>query len=370
MIINYNYTCNLGNDNHFQLNFRKDEGMKQGKEQYDDSKAAKLKRKRVLLFISCICLVILSIVYGLAKGSVPLTITDVWNGLTVKGETLQYQIVWNLRLPRILTGLLVGMCLAVAGAILQGIMRNPLADPGIIGISSGAGLVAIITMLILPQYMGVLPFAAFIGAFVAAACVYLLAWDGGVSPLRLILAGVAINTLLGAITSAVMILHSDRVQAVLPWLMGGLSERSWPHFWMIFPYAMVGLTISLFAARTANILRLGDDAAKLLGHKVEKSRFLLILLSTFLAGAAVSVAGLLGFVGLVVPHIIRMMIGDDYRYLIPISALFGGMLVVFADTIARSWFDPIELPVGILLASVGGPFFLYLLRKGKVMGSK
>ncbi|MCH1625904.1 FecCD family ABC transporter permease [Ferdinandcohnia quinoae] len=329
-----------------------------------------LQRKRALLFICCLLLAIASIIYGLATGSVTLSLTEIWNGLTEKNDSLEYQIIWNIRLPRILTGLLVGMCLAVSGGLLQGIMRNPLADPGIIGISSGAGLVAIVTMLIFPQYTSLLPFGAFLGAFIAAAAVYMIAWDGGVSPLRLILAGVAINTLLGAITSAVMILHSDKVQAVLPWLMGGLSERSWPHFWMIFPYAVVGLILSLFATRTANILRLGDDAAKLLGHNVEKSRFLLILLSTFLAGAAVSVAGLLGFVGLVVPHIIRLMIGDDYKYLIPISALFGGLLVAFADTAARSWFDPIELPVGILLATAGGPFFLYLLRKGKVMGSK
>lgn len=342
----------------------------QAKEILQDNTQSNLQKKRLFLLIGCFIVVVLSIIYGLATGSVPLTVSEVWTGLTQKSDALEYQIVWNLRLPRILTGLLVGMCLAVSGAILQGIMRNPLADPGVIGISSGAGLVAIITMLIFPQFMGLLPLGAFIGAFIAAALVYLLAWDGGVSPLRLILAGVAINTLLGAVTSAIMILYSDKVQAVLPWLMGGLSERSWPHFWTILPYAVLGLFISLFAARTANILRLGDDAAKLLGHNVEKNRFLLILLSTFLAGAAVSVAGLLGFVGLVVPHIIRMMIGDDYRYLIPISALFGGFLVVFADTVARSWFDPIELPVGILLATVGGPFFLYLLKKGKVVSSK
>lgn len=342
----------------------------QAKEILQDNTQSNLQKKRQFLLIGCFIVVVLSIIYGLATGSVPLTVSEVWTGLTQKSDALEYQIVWNLRLPRILTGLLVGMCLAVSGAILQGIMRNPLADPGVIGISSGAGLVAIITMLIFPQFMGLLPLGAFIGAFIAAALVYLLAWDGGVSPLRLILAGVAINTLLGAVTSAIMILYSDKVQAVLPWLMGGLSERSWPHFWTILPYAVLGLFISLFAARTANILRLGDDAAKLLGHNVEKNRFLLILLSTFLAGAAVSVAGLLGFVGLVVPHIIRMMIGDDYRYLIPISALFGGFLVVFADTVARSWFDPIELPVGILLATVGGPFFLYLLKKGKVVSSK
>ncbi len=326
-----------------------------------------VEKKRVYLLISCFVLVILTLIYGLATGSVTLTMSEVVNGLFGETGTMEHQIVWNLRLPRLLTGLLVGMCLAVSGGILQGIMRNPLADPGIIGVSSGAGLVAVSTMLIFPAYTGLVPVGAFIGAFIAAAFVYVLAWNGGVAPLRLILAGVAINTLLGALTSGVMIVYSDKVQTVLSWLMGGLSGKSWPHLQMILPYAVIGLILSLFASRSVNILRLGDDVAKLLGYNVEKHRFLLLLLSTFLAGAAVSVAGLLGFVGLVVPHIVRLLIGNDYKFLLPISALLGGALVVFADTAARSWFEPIELPVGVLLAVIGAPFFLYLLRSGKVM---
>lgn len=346
---------------------------KVGKEKMDHlepdvhtKKNAALRKKRHILIIICLVLFVLSIFYGLTTGSVTLDFADVLNALKGNEDTLEHQIVWNLRLPRLLTSLLVGMCLAVSGSILQGVMRNPLADPGVIGVSAGAGLVAIITMLIFPEYTNLLPLGAFLGAFVAATFVYLLAWNGGVSPLRLILAGVAINSLLGAITSAVMILHSDKVQTVLPWLMGGLSGRSWPHFKMILPYALVGLTLSFFASRPANILRLGDSTAKLLGYRVERSRFFLLLLSTFLAGTAVSVAGLVGFVGLVVPHIVRLLIGDDYKYLLPVSMLLGGILVAFADTAARSWFDPIELPVGILLATLGAPFFLVLLRKEKL----
>lgn len=326
-----------------------------------------LQKKRNIVIIVGFILIIFSIIYGLTTGSVTLTVKQVIMGLFGEANSMEHQIVWNLRLPRILTGLLVGMCLAVSGAILQGVMRNPLADPGIIGISSGAGLVAVSMMMIFPHLTHFVPLGAFVGAFIAASFIYVLAWNGGVSPLRLILAGVAINSLLGAITSGIMIIYSDKVQNVLSWLVGGLSGKSWPHLQLILPYALTGLFLSLFASRSVNILRLGDDVAKLLGHHVDRHRTLLIALSTFLAAAAVSVAGLLGFVGLVVPHIVRLLIGNDYKYVLPISALLGGVFVTLADTAARSWFEPIELPVGVLLAVIGAPFFLFLLRKGKVM---
>lgn len=325
------------------------------------------KKRRWFVLIACICLAILSIIYGLTTGAVSIPVVDVWNSLFGSEEVLYRQVVYDLRLPRVLTGLLVGACLAVAGALLQGVMRNPLADPGIVGVSSGAGLVAVIMMILFPTHLEYLPMGAFIGALAATLIVYGLAKTGsGGSPYKIILAGIAVNSLLGAGTTAVMILNSDSVQAVLPWLAGGLGGRSWPHFYIILPYAITGLILSIFAIRPANLLLLGDEVAKLLGLNVEKSRFFLIVLAAFLAGAAVSVAGLIGFTGLVVPHITRMLVGNDYKYLLPISALGGGFLVVFADTVARSWFDPIELPVGILLAFIGAPFFLYLLHSGGI----
>lgn len=325
------------------------------------------KKRRWIVFIIVICLVLLSIVYGLTTGSVSIPVGDVWDAIFGSEKGLHRQIIYDLRLPRILTGLLVGSSLATAGALLQGVMRNPLADPAIVGVSSGAGLVAVIMMILFPIHLQYLPIGAFIGALVATLVIYVLANSGsGGSPYKIILAGIAVNSLLGAATTAVMILNSDSVQAVLPWLAGGLGGRSWPHFYTILPYAATGLFLSIFAIKHANLLLLGDEVAKLLGHNVEKSRLFLIVLSAFLAGAAVSVAGLIGFVGLVVPHIIRMLVGNDYKYLLPISALGGAFLVVFADTVARSWFDPIELPVGILLAFIGAPFFLYLLHKGGI----
>ncbi|WP_240420247.1 FecCD family ABC transporter permease [Paenibacillus periandrae] len=323
-------------------------------------------RRKLIIIVIPLLLVIVSF-YGLTYGSVPISLRDIWSVFTNGGQPIHEKIIMNLRLPRVLIGILTGACLAVSGALLQGVMRNPLADPGIIGVSAGGGLAAVITMILLPQFGYLLPPLAFAGSFATALLIYGLAWDKGSSPLKIILAGVAINALLGAVMNGIMVFYSDRVQAVLPWLAGGLSGRSWHHLEFMAPYAIIGLVLSLLTIKSANLLLLGDDSAKLLGMKIEMHRILLILLAAFLAGIAVSVAGLIGFVGLVVPHAIRLLTGEDYRYLLPLSMLGGAVLVVLSDTIARSWFDPLELPVGILLACLGAPFFLYLLKKRRIV---
>jgi len=320
--------------------------------------------RNVTVCVSSIALLLIAVLVGLMSGSIPIPAGEVWTSLLQATDTEARQIVWNLRLPRILTGMLAGICLAIAGAFLQGVFRNPLADPGIIGVSSGGGLAAVVIMILFPEQIAFLPIAAFTGALTAAIVVYALSWKGGASPLRLILAGVAVNSLLGAAMTALMILNSEKVQAVLPWMSGSLNGRNWPHFETLLPYTVIGMIASIFLIKQANLLVLGDDAAKVLGSKVEAGRLWIILLSTFMAGAAISIVGMVGFVGLVVPHIVRLLVGSDYRLLLPISAIGGGMLVIAADTAARSWFDPIEFPVGILLALLGAPFFLYLLRRG------
>ncbi|MCM3272469.1 FecCD family ABC transporter permease [Paenibacillus elgii] len=326
------------------------------------NKQQRLLRRKLLCIAAPILLLAVAF-YGIAYGSVSLSLQEVWTVFMASGPPAHEKIVMNLRVPRVLVGMLTGACLAAAGALLQGVMKNPLADPGIIGVSAGGGLAAIMAMIVFPQLSYLLPALAFLGALITSVVIYGLAWDKGASPLKIILAGVAINALLGAVTNGLMVTYSDRVQAVLPWLAGGLSGRSWHHLQFMAPYAITGLVLSVLAIKPANLLLLGDDAAKLLGQKVEVQRLLLILLSSLLAGAAVSVAGLVGFVGLVVPHAIRLLAGEDYRFLLPLSIVGGAALVVLADTIARSWFDPIELPVGILLAGLGAPFFLFLLKK-------
>ncbi|TDF91734.1 FecCD family ABC transporter permease [Paenibacillus piri] len=323
-------------------------------------------RRKLIIAIVPVLLLIVTL-YGLSSGSVAISLRQLWDVAANAGQPIHEKIIINLRLPRVLIGLLVGACLAASGALLQGVMKNPLADPGIIGVSAGGGLAAIISMIVFPQYSYLLPILAFLGSLATSLVIYGLAWDKGASPLKIILAGVAMNALLGAITSGFMVIYSDRVQAVLPWLAGGLSGRSWYHLEFMAPYALVGLTLTVFAIKPANLLLLGDDPAKLLGQKVELQRFLIILLSSLLAGTAVSVAGLVGFVGLIVPHAIRLLIGEDYRFLLPLSIAGGALLVVLSDTVARSWFDPLELPVGILLAALGAPFFLFLLKKRRIV---
>lgn len=322
-----------------------------------------LARKRVVWLSGMSILLLIACVVSLMVGSVSFNLQEIWQGLTNADDTLARRIVWDLRLPRMLVGLAVGMCLAVSGTILQGIMRNPLADPGIIGISSGAGLMAVLILIVFPAYSLLLPLAAFVGACATAVLIYMLSWRGGSSPVRIILVGVAINAIIGAVMGALMLLYSDRVQAVLPWLSGGIAGAGWHQVKMIIGYAGVALVLAVFMTRHLRILRLGDEVAKLLGNNVERSRFMLIILSTLLAGIAVSVSGLIGFVGLVVPHIMRRVVGGDDRILLPASALGGGLIVVLADTVARTVFNPIELPVGILLSFLGGPFFLYMIQK-------
>ena len=242
-------------------------------------------------------------------------------------------------------------------------MKNPLADPHIIGISSGAGLAGIAILLMLPDESWLVTPVAFLGAMVAAVCIYILAWKNGIRPVRIILAGVAVSAFLGAGISALMIFYSDRVHSALMWMVGGLSARSWPHVEMMWPYTLLGVILALIGARSINILQLGDDIAKGLGLRVELTRILLTAVAALLAASAVSVVGLLGFVGLIVPHAARLMVGTDYRFLLPASAILGAAVVTISDTIARVAFSPVELPVGILMAVFGAPFFLFLLRR-------
>jgi iron complex transport system permease protein len=320
-------------------------------------------RRLILLFVMFIALAVSGALISIMLGSVKISLPEILTALAGEGAGTHGQILMNIRLPRTLVAALVGIDLALSGAILQAIMKNPLADPHIIGISSGAGLMGIIVMLLFPEHSALITPAAFLGAMGAAMLIYILAWKNGIQPIRIILAGVAVSAFLGAGISALMILYSDRVHSALMWMVGGLSARSWPHVAMLWPYTLVGGILALLSARQLNILQLGDEMAKSLGLRVELTRLLLTAVAALLAASAVSVVGLLGFVGLIVPHMARLIVGSDHRVLLPASAILGAAVLMYSDTVARVAFAPVELPVGILMAALGAPFFLFLLRR-------
>ena len=318
---------------------------------------------RVTILILFAFLAVLGAFLSLTKGSSVITMSQIVELLLNPGMDPQSQIIWNIRMPRTIVGALVGINLSLSGAILQAIMRNPLADPHIIGISSGAGLAGVVIMILFPALEYLITPVAFVGAMLAAICIYILAWKNGIKPVRIILAGVAVSAFLSAGISGLMIFYSDIVHGALMWMVGGLAARSWPHVSIILPYAAIGLVLALASASYLNILQLGDEMARGLGVNVEVTRIVMTAIAALLAASAVSVVGLLGFVGLVVPHAARLLIGSDYRFLLPAAALLGVAIVTLSDTFARVIFAPIELPVGIIMAFLGAPFFLFLLRR-------
>lgn len=277
-------------------------------------------------------------------------------------------MVFTFRLPRILLAFLVGAALGTSGAIMQGITRNALAEPGILGISAGAGLAAVMLIVYGGEFpLAYLPWAAFGGALLTATAIYLLAWkDGGSSPIRLILIGVAFAAVLGSlITFALVFGDINDVQQAYIWLTGSVYGSSWEHVRTLGSWLLVLLPVAILSARQLNTLGLGDDVARGLGMRLERQRGLLLVISVGLAAAAVSVAGTVGFVGLVAPHITRRLVGPAHEGLIPITALFGGGLLVLADLIGRWVIAPSELPIGIVTALIGAPYFMYLLYRQK-----
>ena len=321
-----------------------------------------MKIFKIILFSA---LAVAGFFFSLTHGSVEISAGEVFTNFFVESLTdeTRRQILENIRLPRTIAAMLVGINLALSGAILQAVMKNPLADPHIIGISSGAGLFGIFVLLIYDDAGALMTPAAFIGAMLAAILIYILAWKDGIKPIRIILAGVAVSAFLGAGISALLIFHSEKVHGALMWMVGGFSARSWTHVQLLYPYTIVGTILTILSARHLNILQLGDEVAKGLGLRVHLTRTFLTALAALLAASAVCVAGLLGFVGLIIPHTARLLIGSDYRFLLPATAFLGAAVVIFSDTFARVIFAPIELPVGILMAALGAPFFLYLLRR-------
>lgn len=310
------------------------------------------------------------VVLGLRFGSLPITNWDAINALVnYSPDSYEQTVVRYLRLPRMVIGLGVGAALAVAGAAMQATTRNPLADPSILGVNSGAAL-GIITAVYLGQLTHPLHFVwfAFAGGMVAAAIVYAFGsvGSGGVSPVKLALAGVVVTALLNSWLTAVLLLHQETLDVIRFWLAGSLAGRDINVFYAVLPFLAVGVVGMLLAGNQLNVLSLGDDTARVLGMPIGKIRMLVTALSVLMVGAAVAAAGPIGFVGLAVPHIVRGFVGPDYRWVLPFCVVFGPLMLLSADILGRVIARPGEVHVGIVTAFVGAPFLIWLARRRQV----
>lgn len=318
------------------------------------------KKMLVLLLLAAACAV--STLASLCVGTVSYSIGESLRALADPDSAARL-IVWNVRLPRILCGGMVGICLSLAGCILQGVMRNHLASPSTIGVTSGASFMGYFTLVAFPQYARILPAAAIFGSFATTLLIYFLAYEKGVSPVRMILSGMAVSAVFGACNDLIRTFFSDRLANAASFLTGTLNGCVWSNFSMILPYMAAGIFVCFFLPPKMNLLMLGDEMANSLGLRTERFRLFLIAAASLLSGASVAVAGLIGFVGLIVPHIARLIVGSDYRFLFPASVFLGYALVVTCDTVGRVILPVGNLSVSIVLSFIGAPFFLYLLRK-------
>ncbi|BAY91123.1 MULTISPECIES: FecCD family ABC transporter permease [unclassified Tolypothrix] len=326
--------------------------------------------RRVPLMLLCLAVaVMVAMVMNLGRGEYPISPLDIVKtllGIDTSNPDHGF-VIYNLRLPRTLVAFMVGMALAISGTIFQGIARNPLADPGIIGINAGASLAAVAVIVLFPSTpIYTLPLSAFVGALLMAGLIYSLAWNNGSSPVLFILMGVGLSAIASAFTS-LLITFGDiySVSDALVWLAGSVYGRTWEQVFSFLPWLIIFIPMAMILARHLNVLNLGDDVAKGLGTRVEWQRGLLVLVGVALAGAAVATAGMIGFVGLITPHLGRQLVGTNHQGLIPTSALLGGMLVVASDFFGRTIFAPIEIPCGVVTAAIGAPYFLYLLIRNR-----
>lgn len=323
-----------------------------------------LALRKGLTFCAALSLLLLGLLASVALGAVDIPLARSLQHLLTPGDSSESLIVWTLRLPRALVALLAGAALGVSGALLQGVTRNPIADPGILGVEAGASLAILLLVVFFPA-LGTLAFVplAFVGGALAAALAFSIAAGIGLTPLRLALSGVAVAALTGALSRSVQILFEARAQTALFSLAGSVAGRSWTHVQAAAPWVLGGLLLAFLSARRVNLLALGEDVARSLGVNAARQALTLTALSVLLAASAVSVVGPIGFVGLIIPHVARALVGPDYRLALPLSALLGAGLLLWADVAARLIDRPNETPVGILVSALGAPFFVYLARR-------
>ncbi|AEE95953.1 FecCD family ABC transporter permease [Mahella australiensis] len=344
-----------------------------------------MKNKGRLLFsafmLAMVVILFLSILLAVSLGAADIAMADAF-GVLIKPlpivgrwvnasyDDAYYSIVWGIRLPRVLLAATVGMGLAVAGTAFQGLLQNPMADPYVLGVSSGASFGATISIVlgIGSGFMGLAgsTIAAFVGAVLTMAAVYTLGRAGRKSSMvTLLLAGIAVSSFLSAMVSFMMILNHDKLESIVLWTMGSFATASWASLYISFPIIFIGGVVLLSMSKEMNALLMGDETALHLGVDVNKIRKLLLVVGSLITASAVSVSGIIGFVGLIIPHVVRLFTGPDHRRLLPAATVSGAIFMIISDTLARTLMAPIEIPVGIITSLVGGPFFLYLLVRNR-----
>ena len=317
-----------------------------------------MHQNKRLIKVTIIVFVILSSILGLFLGTIQLNLKNLFTP-----GSMDNLIFFQVRFPRVIVGLFVGAALSLSGTILQAIMRNSLASPNIIGVNAGAGLFVTFSTIFYPELFFLKPFIAFLGAFLTTLLIYKASYVNGIRPLRMVLAGVAVSALANSLISLSYILNPDNMKSMLSFSIGSLSLMENRDILLILPSLIIGGTVCIITARKMNIMMLGDDIALNLGVRVESFRLLMIIISSLLASSAVAVVGLLGFIGLIVPHIVKLIIGNDYKDIYIYSMLFGGAFLVFSDTVSRVIVAPYELPVGIVTTMIGAIFFIFLVRR-------
>lgn len=330
---------------------------------------AKYARWSIIIVILSLALVA-AIIICLSIGVVSIPFDQVISILLGGGSERDRHIVLNLRLPRVLLGVIVGASLAVAGATMQGLFRNPMASPSVIGISAGAAFGASLALVLGVSWVSgafAIPAMAFLFAFITLFLVYAVSRDrrGYVPVETLLLAGIAIGALFNALVSALQYFAGDKLSGVVFWLMGGLNNATWDQILISVPAAILGCSIIMMLSRDLNAIMVGEEQAGNLGINVNQVRMILLLAASLVTAIAVSVAGTIGFVGLIIPHVLRILVGPDHRVLLPASIIGGALFMVATDTLARTIISPAELPVGIITSIMGAPFFIYLLMSRK-----
>lgn len=321
-------------------------------------------RKKILSFVLTAVALFVLFIFAVNTGSLKVSPSELFSGLFIEYNP-DVATIYDLRFPRIFIAMLGGAATAVSGVLLQAVMKNPLANPGIIGVSSGASLVAVIVTAFFPSLFFLTPMLAFIGGLVAFLLVYSLSWKGGLSPLRIILVGVAVNALCTGLMSAFNSATGSSYTGVASIVNANITQKTWDDFQTLAVYVVIGLVASFFVTNQCNLLSLEDKTARSLGMNVTRSRIVISVIAVLLASISTAVVGAISFLGLIVPHIARLLVGSNHKVLVPYSILLGAFTLLLADTIGRTVSSPYEISAAVVMSVIGGPFFIFLLRRSK-----